>query len=223
MSDAKAKTKKQKRVAKDDEDISTNAVDAKSKAPPVSSAGGEEEGDSFCADEPKRKRKRNRTRKSKKDGEGEGDNGVAGASVGNAEPAVAAPSGAKVEGTVYVEGISYDAEDADVKGFFEQAGAVKEVRMPRWHDSGKPRGYAHVVFADRAHAAAAIKDLDGQRLMGRYLKVVLPKAPKSIAAELRFRHYSPPSSPYPPYPPELCKCRRVHLTVCRPQAAASSS
>jgi nucleolin len=82
---------------------------------------------------------------------------------------------------VYVEGISYDAEDADVKAFFEQVGPVTEVRMPRWHDSGKPRGYAHVVFGDGAHVGEAIAGLNNQRLMGRYLKVAVPNAPKTVA------------------------------------------
>jgi hypothetical protein len=65
--------------------------------------------------------------------------------------------------------------------------------MPRWHDSGKPRGYAHVVFADVAHVEDAIAKLDNQRLMGRYLKVALPKPAKSAAGG--------PAAP----PPEGCR------------------
>ena len=84
--------------------------------------------------------------------------------------------------TVYVEGISFDADEEDLKILFEQAGTVEEVRMPRWQDSGKPRGYAHVVFGSAAHAAAAIKQIHRQRLMGRYLTVDMARPPKKSSA-----------------------------------------
>lgn len=42
--------------------------------------------------------------------------------------------------------------------------------MPRWQDSGRPRGYAHVAFAGASGARAAF-GRDGQYLNGRYLTV----------------------------------------------------
>jgi nucleolin len=129
----------------------------------------------------KRKRKRQRTRKPK-------------AEIVSATPSIVSSAlvSTAVHGTVYVEGISYDAEDADLKAMFEQIGAVVEVRMPRWHDSNKPRGFAHIVFKDSKHVPIAISQLNGQRLMGRYLTVALPKALKTV-----------PSAPSAP-PPEGC-------------------
>lgn len=135
----------------------------------------------------KRKRKRQRTRKPKA-----GKDDEAGAEPKKLANAPAKEVTPAVEGTVYVEGISYDAEDADVKTMFDQIGSVVELRMPRWHDSNKPRGFAHVVFKDSAHVPIAIAQLNGQRLMGRYLTVALPRAPKSV-----------PSAPSVP-PPEGC-------------------
>jgi nucleolin len=143
----------------------------------ATSAAGEDDDDDDDDDEPTgeteeagaaRKRKRNRSRKKKTPKEEEGESGGA------------AEKSPMVEGTVYVEGISYDADDSDVITFFEQVGKVSSLRMPRWHDSGKPRGYAHVVFADSAHVPLAMKQLNNQRLMGRYLKVALPNAPKVV-------------------------------------------
>ena len=72
--------------------------------------------------------------------------------------------------TCYVEGISYNAGEEDVDRFFRACGAMIDIRLPRWNDSGKPRGYAHIEFADRHGCAAALK-LDGQTMMGRYLRV----------------------------------------------------
>jgi nucleolin len=139
----------------------------------ATSAAGEDDDDDEPTGETEeagaaRKRKRNRSRKKKTPKEEEGESGSA------------AEKSPMVEGTVYVEGISYDADDSDVITFFEQVGKVSSLRMPRWHDSGKPRGYAHVVFADSAHVPLAMKQLNNQRLMGRYLKVALPNAPKVV-------------------------------------------
>ena len=159
------------------------------------------EEDAAAGDDGKRKRKRNRTRKPKGGKVGDDDDGnEGGEGEGNGKKA----AGPSVEGTVYVEGISYDADDADVQSFFEQVGPVTAVRMPRWHDSGKPRGYAHVVFRDEKHVKKAVSELNGQRLMGRYLKVALPNAPKTA-----------PGGPTAP-PPEGQSCKQKRPTTHLP-------
>lgn len=71
--------------------------------------------------------------------------------------------------TVYCEGLSYEATESDVMSFFAPL-EVKEVRMPRYQDSGKPRGYAHVEFWRESDAAAALSR-DRQNLKGRYVTV----------------------------------------------------
>lgn len=153
---------------------------------------------------PKRKRKRNRTRK----GKGGKDDDAADGGEGQEPSGETSKLGSTshlVEGTVYVEGISYDADDNDIKGFFEQVGTVTAVRMPRWHDSGKPRGYAHVVFQDEAHVSKAIAELNNQRLMGRYLKVALPKEPKAA-----------PGGPRAPQPEGGLQCTTSHSLIAPP-------
>jgi len=85
----------------------------------------------------------------------------------------------KTEATVYVEGIPYSADEGDVVSHFSSCGIVKEVRMPRYQDSGKPRGYAHVVFEDAKAIAKALK-LDGKYLFGRYLTVRLAQTPRMV-------------------------------------------
>lgn len=78
--------------------------------------------------------------------------------------------------TVYCEGLSYDCTEEEVKRYFtENCGAVISLRMPRYQDSGKPRGYCHVEFALSASVPKAVA-LSGSKLRGRYLKIEGAKA-----------------------------------------------
>lgn len=86
---------------------------------------------------------------------------------------------AAADKTVYVEGLSYGASEEDVTRFFQDKGCGKvlAVRMPRYQDTGRPRGYAHVDFkkADGVDRALA---LNGVTMMGRYLTVQRAHEPK---------------------------------------------
>ncbi|OWZ22632.1 hypothetical protein PHMEG_0002610 [Phytophthora megakarya] len=92
--------------------------------------------------------------------------------------------GRKTEATVYVEGIPYRANEGDLVTHFSSCGTVREVRMPRYQDSGKPRGYAHVVFDDEAALKKALK-LDGQYLFNRYLSIRRAEAPRAVEMALK--------------------------------------
>ena len=111
----------------------------------------------------KRKRKRKRSRKKKKvDGDG-GDDSLDSSSR-----------------TVYVEGISYDASEEDLEKHFGSTGSgIKDIRMPRWQDSGKPRGYAHIDFETVEDVRKALK-LNRSELLGRYLKVDVAKDRRAV-------------------------------------------
>ena len=89
----------------------------------------------------KRKRKRKRSRKKKKGQEDDGEDSLDSSSR-----------------TVYVEGISYDASEEDLEKHFGSAcSSIKDIRMPRWQDSGKPRGYAHIDFDTVEDVRKALK------------------------------------------------------------------
>ncbi|GMF21676.1 unnamed protein product [Phytophthora fragariaefolia] len=90
----------------------------------------------------------------------------------------------KTEATVYVEGIPYRANEGDLVTHFSSCGTVREVRMPRYQDSGKPRGYAHVVFDDEAALNKALK-LDGKYLFNRYLSIRRAEAPRAVEMALK--------------------------------------
>lgn len=63
--------------------------------------------------------------------------------------------------TVYIEGLPYDSTEADVLSFFESCGHIQSVRLPKWHDSGRLRGYGHVQFS-LSEAVTKALDLDGE-------------------------------------------------------------
>jgi nucleolin len=58
-------------------------------------------------------------------------------------------------------GLPFTAKEEDVKDFFASINdEILSIRLPRWHDSGRLRGYGHVEFASEEGAKAAL-DLNG--------------------------------------------------------------
>ena len=62
--------------------------------------------------------------------------------------------------TVYIEGLPFSATEDDLKSFFSECGRITSIRLPKWHDSGRLRGYGHIEFSADEAAAKAF-DLDG--------------------------------------------------------------
>ena len=52
-----------------------------------------------------------------------------------------------------------------------EVGQVVDVHIPKDRDTGQPRGFAFVEFADSDQVAAAISEFDGKELGGRALRV----------------------------------------------------
>lgn len=53
------------------------------------------------------------------------------------------------EKCVFVSGIPYTTTEEELRQFFEKCGEIKQIKLPRYQDSGKLRGYAHVYFNKR--------------------------------------------------------------------------
>jgi len=87
-----------------------------------------------------------------------------------------------VERTVFVDGLPYVWTEDKVRDFFLDCGVVREVRAPKWQDSGRLRGFAHVSFVDKASQDKALA-LDGSQVgkKGRYLKIEAAKPPNGHA------------------------------------------
>lgn len=65
--------------------------------------------------------------------------------------------------TVYIEGIPFTATETDIQNFFKDTGKIISIRLPKWHDSGRLRGYGHVEFENDQSAEKAL-EMDGKFL-----------------------------------------------------------
>jgi len=61
--------------------------------------------------------------------------------------------------------------EADLRTLFGEVGTVKMVRVPVDRESGRPRGFAFVDFAERPEGDEAINRFNQQMFMGRQLAV----------------------------------------------------
>lgn len=65
------------------------------------------------------------------------------------------------ERTIYMEGLPFEATEESITAFFAKVGPLAGLRLPRWHDSGRLRGYGHAEFATADEASRAMKELNG--------------------------------------------------------------
>ncbi|KAK1551160.1 hypothetical protein Q3G72_031218 [Acer saccharum] len=73
---------------------------------------------------------------------------------------------------LFVGGLSYDTNETVLKDAFEQHGEIVEaVKVICDNVSGKSRGYGFVKFASETAASTALKDMDGQLLDGRNIRM----------------------------------------------------
>jgi nucleolin len=95
-------------------------------------------------------------------------------------------SGDEVARTVYLEGIPYEASEAQVRDFFRGLD-LTSLRLPTWQDSGRLRGYGHATFRSVEDARTAVREFSGRTLdssgsassySSRYLRIQPAKPPK---------------------------------------------
>lgn len=72
---------------------------------------------------------------------------------------------------LFVGGLSYDTNETALRDAFSQHGDIIEVRVICHHVTGKSRGYGFVKFASEDGAASALKEMNGQVLDGRSIRV----------------------------------------------------
>lgn len=92
---------------------------------------------------------------------------------------------------LFVGNLSYGTTEADLRTYFGAVAPPSQVVLPVDRETGRPRGFAFIEFADRAHAEEAIQRFNGQVFNGRPLAV----------SEARAREERGPGGPRPGGPP----------------------
>ena len=96
---------------------------------------------------------------------------------------------------LFVGNLPYDATEADLREHFSAVGPLSYVYLPTDRETGKPRGFAFIEYADRAQAEEAIRRFNNQLLKGRPIAVN-----EARAKEDRPRTGAPPPRSFEPRP-----------------------
>ena len=72
---------------------------------------------------------------------------------------------------LFIGNLPYGASEADLRAHLSAVAEPSHVAMPVDRETGRPRGFAFVEFADRAVAEEVIKKFDAQPFQGRPLAV----------------------------------------------------
>ena len=72
---------------------------------------------------------------------------------------------------LFVAGIPYDMDDAELKQIFEDYGTVNSARVITDRETGKSRGFGFVEMADDTAGRNAINELNGADFLGKNLVV----------------------------------------------------
>ncbi|KAL9171048.1 hypothetical protein ABFS82_04G184400 [Erythranthe guttata] len=72
---------------------------------------------------------------------------------------------------LFVGGLSYDTNETALKDAFDEYGEIIEVKVICDRVSGKSRGYGFVHYSSELAANKALKEMDGQLLDGRNIRI----------------------------------------------------
>jgi RNA recognition motif-containing protein len=102
---------------------------------------------------------------------------------------------------LFVSNLPYETTAAELKELFSSVGPVSFLSLPVERESGKPRGFAFVEFAEPTHAEEAIRRFHSQLFNGRALAIREALAKESRPARPFSPQGSPPRLGHSPAPP----------------------
>ena len=101
---------------------------------------------------------------------------------------------------VFVGNLPYEATEEEIREHFSIIAPVSRVFLPLDRDTGRPRGFAFVEFAEAEHATAAIENLHQKPFMDRPL-IVNEARPSETRPSSGGQPVGPPRGmPAPPGP-----------------------
>ena len=84
---------------------------------------------------------------------------------------------------IFVGSLPFSVEEADLRGYFEEYGAVESVKIISDKFTGRSKGFGFVEMANDAEAQKAIDELNGGTIEGR--KIVVNKSEPKPEGERR--------------------------------------
>ncbi len=75
------------------------------------------------------------------------------------------------EPKLFVGNLDFKTTSEELRSLFAQAGEVVSVSLPTDRETGRPRGFAFVEYANDEQAEAAVQKFNGYELAGRPLRV----------------------------------------------------
>eukprot|EP01126_Amoeba_proteus_P056172 TRINITY_DN702_c1_g2_i3.p1 TRINITY_DN702_c1_g2~~TRINITY_DN702_c1_g2_i3.p1 ORF type:complete len:117 (+),score=15.89 TRINITY_DN702_c1_g2_i3:109-459(+) len=85
----------------------------------------------------------------------------------------------KIPTTLFVANVPWQTRKEDLHAHFSQCGEVGNIHLPIQKETGRPRGFAFVDFANLEDAEKAIKSLHEKPFQGRNLAVHMSKSNSS--------------------------------------------
>jgi cold-inducible RNA-binding protein len=93
---------------------------------------------------------------------------------------------------LFIGNLPYSATEADLRALFSEVAEPAQVVLPTDRETGRPRGFAFVDFAERDHAEQVINRYNGQPFNGRPLAVSEARAREDRPAGPRPGGYGGP-------------------------------
>ena len=77
--------------------------------------------------------------------------------------------------TLFISGIPYTTTEEELKSLFAQFGDITELKLPKYQDSSKNRGYGHITFKKNKSIKKALLQNNKLFIEKRYLTIELSK------------------------------------------------
>ena len=87
---------------------------------------------------------------------------------------------------IFIAGLSFKVNDADLAGLFEEYGAISSAKVVVDRQTGRSKGYGFVEMEDEEAAAKAISELNEAEFDGRKISVSEAKPKEERPARRSF-------------------------------------